>query len=63
MDRTTEMLAAYSCRLTFEDLGPKTVHQVKRTLVDTLGGAMGGFVSEPGKIARGMASSLTLIPI
>ena len=59
MDRTTEMLAAYSCRLTFEDLGPKTVHQVKRTLVDTIGCAMGGFVSEPGKIARGMASSIS----
>ncbi len=59
MDRTTEMLAYYSCRLSYEDLDPKTVHQVKRTLVDTMGCAMGGFVSEPAKIARGMASSLT----
>ncbi len=59
MDRTTEMLAAYACRLSFEDLGFKTVHQVKRTLVDTMGCAMGGFVSEPAKIARGMASSIT----
>ncbi|HCP23310.1 MAG TPA: MmgE/PrpD family protein [Dehalococcoidia bacterium] len=59
MDRTTEMLASYACRLSYEDLGPKTVHQVKRTLVDTLGCAMGGFVSEPAKIARGMASSVT----
>ncbi|MEC9287207.1 MAG: MmgE/PrpD family protein [Chloroflexota bacterium] len=59
MDQTTEMLAAYACRLSFEDLGFKTVHQVKRTLVDTVGCAMGGFVSEPAKIARGMASSIT----
>ena len=59
MDRTTEMLAAYACRLSFEDLGFKTVHQVKRTLVDTMGCAMGGFVSEPAKIARGMTSSIT----
>ena len=59
MDRTTEMLASYACRLSYEDLGPKTVHQVKRTLVDTLGCAMGGFVSEPAKIARGMASTVT----
>ena len=59
MDRTTEMLAAYACRLSFEDLGFKTVHQVNRTLVDTMGCAMGGFVSEPAKIARGMASSIT----
>ena len=50
MDRTTDMLAAYACRLSFEDLGPETVHQVKRTLVDTMGCAMGGFVSDPAKI-------------
>ncbi|MDA0263480.1 MAG: MmgE/PrpD family protein [Chloroflexi bacterium] len=59
MDRTTEMLASYACRLSYEDLGPKTVHQVKRTLVDTLGCAMGGYVSEPAKIARSMASTIS----
>ena len=59
MDRTTEMLASYACRFSYNDLGPKIVHQVKRTLVDTMGCAMGGFVSEPAKIARGMASSVT----
>ena len=59
MDRTTEMLASYACRLSYEDLDPNTVHQVKRTLVDTVGCAMGGFVSEPAKIARGMASTTT----
>ena len=35
MDRTTEMLSAYTCGLTYEDLGPDVVEQVKRTLVDT----------------------------
>ena len=59
MDRTTEMLASYACRLSYEDLGPKTVHQVKRTLVDTMGCAMGGYVSEPAKIARSMAATIT----
>ena len=59
MDKTTEMLASYACRLNFEDLNPKTVHQVKRTLVDTMGCAIGGFTSAPAKIARSMASSLT----
>lgn len=59
MDRTTEMLASYACQLSYEDLGPKTVHQVKRTLVDTMGCAMGGYVSEPAKIARSMAASIT----
>ena len=59
MDRTTEMLATYACRISFEELDDKTIHQVKRTLVDTMGCAMGGFVSEPAKIARGMASTIT----
>ena len=59
MDRTTEILASYACRLSYDDLGPKTVHQVKRTLVDTLGCAMGGFLSDPAKIARSMASSVS----
>jgi len=59
MDRTTEMLASYACRISFEELDDKTIHQVKRTLVDTMGCAMGGFVSEPAKIARGMASTIT----
>ena len=59
MDRTTELLSVYACRLSYEDLSPKVVHQVKRTMVDTLGCAMGGYVSEPAKIARSMASAVT----
>ena len=37
MDPTTEYLSDYACRLTYEDLSEEAVHQVKRTLVDTLG--------------------------
>ncbi len=59
MDRTTELLSSYACGLTYEDLSPRVVHQVKRTLVDTLGCAMGGFLSEPAKIARSLATNVT----
>jgi len=59
MDRTTEILSDYACGLSYEDLSPESVKQVKRTLVDTLGCAAGGFLSEPGKIARSMASSVS----
>ena len=59
MDQTTELLSSYACGLTFEDLSPETVHQVKRTLVDTLGCAIGGYLSEPAKIARRLAGSVT----
>ena len=37
MDPTTEYLSDYVCRLTYEDLSPEAVHQVKRTLGRHLG--------------------------
>jgi 2-methylcitrate dehydratase len=59
MDQTTEMLSAYACELTYDDLPPEVVHQVKRTLIDTLGCALGGFRAEPAVIARRLAQSVT----
>ena len=59
MDQTTELISAYAYRLTYADLNPATVHQVKRTLVDTLGCALGGYLSEPAKIARRLAGGVT----
>jgi len=56
MDATTDFLSDYAHRLTFDDLAPETVHQVKRTLVDTLGCAAGAFDGEPAAIARTVAS-------
>ena len=58
MDRTTEMLSAYTCGLTYEELGPAVVEQVKRTVVDTMGCAIGGYDSEPAEIARSMAHGI-----
>jgi 2-methylcitrate dehydratase len=56
MDSTTEFFSDHVCRLTYQDLAPETVHQVKRTLVDTLGCGAGAFDSAPASIARRMAS-------
>ena len=58
MDRTTEMLSAYTCGLTYEELGPAVVEQVKRTLLDTMGCAIGGYDSEPAAIARSLADGV-----
>ena len=55
MDSTTGMLSAYACGLTYEALGPSVVEQVKRTLIDTMGCAIGGYDSEPAEIARSLA--------
>lgn len=58
MDRTTEMLSAYACNLTYEELGPSVVEQVKRTVLDTMGCAIGGYDSEPAEIARSLAEGI-----
>ena len=58
MDRTTEMLSAYAGGLAYADLGAGVVAQVKRTLVDTMGCAIGGYDSAPAAIARGVAAPL-----
>ncbi len=61
MDKTTALLSEYAVALTYENLDPATVHQVKRTLVDTLGCALGGYRSEPAKIARRLAASVACL--
>ena len=58
MDRTTEMLSAYAGSLTYDELGPAVVEQVKRTLVDTMGCAIGGYDSQPAEIARSLANGV-----
>jgi 2-methylcitrate dehydratase len=59
MDHTTELLSTYACGLTYQNLPPEVVHQVKRTLVDSFGCALGGFSAEPSIIARRLASRVT----
>src|SRR6185295_13042723 len=57
MDKTTATLASYAARLTFDDLTPAAVHQLKKRLVDSIACAMGGYVSEPAAIARELAAA------
>ena len=59
MDHTLGLLSMYTCELTYEALPVEVVHQVKRTLIDTLGCAMGAFHAEPARIARRLAESVT----
>ncbi|HEY7709780.1 MAG TPA: MmgE/PrpD family protein [Candidatus Entotheonella sp.] len=62
MDRTTELLSAYACDLTYDDLPVEVVHQVKRTVIDTMGCALGGFHAEPSRIARHLAQTTSCAP-
>jgi 2-methylcitrate dehydratase len=59
MDKIVDYLCNYTTSLTFEDLPAEVVHQAKRLLVDTLGCAIGGYASEPSKIARGIADGVS----
>ena len=52
-------IADFACNLAYEDLTPEAVHEVKRRLIDSFGCAMGAWLSEPVKIARGFAGSST----
>src|SRR5258707_4021073 len=52
-------LADYTCSVRFEDLSKKTVHEVRRRMVDSIGCAIGAWNEEPCKIARSVASEFS----
>jgi 2-methylcitrate dehydratase len=59
MSTIAERLAQYSTSLHFRQLPPEVVHLAKRMVIDTLGCAIGGYTSEPSKIARDLAGTVT----
>jgi 2-methylcitrate dehydratase len=54
-----ERLTRYSRSLSYKDLPPDVVHEVKRRLIDSLACAFGGYTAEPCKIARRIARSVS----
>lgn len=59
MNTIVDQLAAYAEAMRYEDLPAQVVHQTKRLIIDTVGCALGGYHSEPARIARDIASSVT----
>lgn len=59
MDRLVDSLTDYATALTFDDLPSDVVQRATRMLVDTLGCAIGGFSSEPSKVARALAGTIS----
>jgi 2-methylcitrate dehydratase len=59
MTHLADQLAAWAAALRYEDLPPAVVHQAKRLIVDTLGCAIGGYNSQPVRIAREQAATIT----
>ena len=59
MTTLAETLSNYTAGLSYEDLPAETVHLAKRFIIDTLGCALGGYASEPARVAREMAGMVT----
>ena len=59
MDKMTDLLTSYTTSLKFDHLPANVVQQAKRMIVDALGCAIGGYHSEPARIARDLASTVT----
>lgn len=58
MENIAGYLSSYGTGLNYEDLSPEVIHKVKALLIDTLACAIGGYASEPAKIARRMAGRI-----
>ena len=53
-----EQLSTYAARLAYADLPPEVVRQAKRLIIDTVGCALGGYWSDPARIARDTAAGV-----
>ena len=59
MSNLAEQLSDYGTSLKYADLPSDVVHLAKRFIIDTIGCALGGYDSEPSKIARAVAGEVT----
>lgn len=58
MSTLVEQLSSYAANLRYEHLPSEVVHLAKRVIVDSVGCALGGYRSEPARIAREMAATV-----
>src|SRR5918999_1015831 len=58
MTNLVHQLSRYAAGLQYNALPPEVVHQAKRLIVDTVGCALGGYWSEPARIARDLAATV-----
>ena len=58
MSTLVEQLSTYAASITFESLPREVVHTAKRLIIDSVGCALGGYWSEPARIARDIASTV-----
>jgi 2-methylcitrate dehydratase PrpD len=61
MDKTTDVLARYVTSLREVDLTLTATHMAKKLLIDAFGCAIGGFHSEPARIACKLAAQTSSV--
>jgi 2-methylcitrate dehydratase len=59
MGNLAERLSAYAGTLDYRDLPAEVSHKAKCQIIDTFGCALGAYYSEPSKIARDLAATVT----
>ena len=62
MDKTTQTLATYICGLQYSQLPASAIHETKKHLIDAIACGIGGYTSEPSKIARNVAANSSGTP-
>jgi 2-methylcitrate dehydratase len=61
MDWTEKKFVDFTDDISFADLTHKAIHAIKRSVVDSIGCAYGGFNAAPVKALRGLASRITSV--
>jgi 2-methylcitrate dehydratase len=59
MDTTAEKFATYTAALSYDDLGARAVHSAKRSIIDSIGCALGAYNAEPVRAVCAMAAQLS----
>ncbi len=59
MDKTQAKFVDYAANLNYANLTPGAIHSAKRSIIDSVGCAIGAFDCEPAKAARAYASQVT----
>ncbi len=59
MPTIAEAMSSWSTALHYSNLPAEVVHLTKRMIIDTIGCALGGYASEPSRIARELAATVS----
>ena len=59
MPTIAEQMSSWTVALHYSHLPAEVAHLAKRMIIDTVGCALGGYTSEPSKIARDLAGTVT----